>query len=577
MMKQAVLFSMAWLLPLLSSGDIRHERFDQDPLWDGLNNFSQIGMRPVVQDFGYSATTNCNAIPGEVGGTITPDAQMAYYAKRLAALTLNDSFSASGKMLVSPGGGNTLLGFFNPARANEWRMANSIVFRIYGRGDVFQVHFEYGTSLWRASAGMFPGDFPSGTVCTWSLTYTPVGTDSGEVVAVFNGQSSTCTLSPGHRGDGAVFTHCGLLNVLKHPDDTGRLWIDEVVINGVPEDFSADPGWDEFQTQASYLSEDTRPRFAFGYSPTQYGGGMTPGEIGGRFFRGDCRYPETLAYYGAPIADLSLESRLEATGKVCLRRAVSDSTTLFGFFHSERSVAVNPSQSQSLPAEFLGLAIEGPSADGFYIYPCYRTQGDGAGRQYVTNLPPIYPDSQTRDWTLTYDPDGNGGGGEIRLTCGGRTAVLPLLPGHKALGAQFNRFGFVTPWVDGNGQLVYFDDLSYTYDIPTRAMFSAVPREGHAPLDVSFLDESVSKHAITDWTWDFGDGSAVSHEQNPVHTYTQDGAYTVRLTIDTAADSDTITAHWFIEVGNSLPGPALPALGLAVAAMLGFGLRRLRK
>lgn len=33
---------------------------------------------------------------------------------------------------------------------------------------------------------------------------------------------------------------------------------------------------------------------------------------------------------------------------------------------------------------------------------------------------------------------------------------------HLETGAHFNRFGFVTPWIDGNGQRVYFDDLAYT-------------------------------------------------------------------------------------------------------------------
>jgi len=575
-MRIAIISSIVWMLPLLSSADVRVERFDQDPQWDGLNHFSQIGMRPVVQDFGYRMTTNCNAAPGEAGGTITPDARLAYYAKPLTGVSFEFGFSASGTMVAGAGGGHTMLGFFNADTANEWRTANSAAFRIYGRGNVFQVYFEYGTSRWRAAGGGFPGDFTSGTVCTWSLTYTPIGGDAGELVAVFNGQTATCSLSPGHRGDGVTFNRFGLFNVLKHPDDLGHLWIDDVVVNGVPEDFSTDPGWISFQTQASYSSEDTRPRFAFGYSRTQFAGGIVPGEIGGRFFRGDCRYPETLAYYGAPIADLGLENPLEASGKVNLRRAVSDSTTLFGFFNSTRSVALNPSQSQSLPAEFLGLAIEGPSADGFYIYPCYRTQLDGAGRQYVADLPPIYPDSQTRDWTLTYDPDGNGGDGEIRLICGGHTAVLPLLPGHKAMGAQFNRFGFVTPWVDGNGQLVYFDDLRYTYDIPTRAQFSASPASGLAPLEVAFTDGSTSKYAITDWIWDFGDGSAPSHERNPVHTYEQNGAYTVRLTIATSVDTNTSQRHWFIDVGNSLPGPAAPVWGLVIALAAACALSRTR-
>jgi hypothetical protein len=29
-------------------------------------------------------------------------------------------------------------------------------------------------------------------------------------------------------------------------------------------------------------------------------------------------------------------------------------------------------------------------------------------------------------------------------------------------GARYNRFGIVSNWVDGNGQVVYVDDLTYT-------------------------------------------------------------------------------------------------------------------
>ena len=37
---------------------------------------------------------------------------------------------------------------------------------------------------------------------------------------------------------------------------------------------------------------------------------------------------------------------------------------------------------------------------------------------------------------------------------------LDLRPGVRAAGARFNRFGIVTTWIDGNGQRVYFDDLT---------------------------------------------------------------------------------------------------------------------
>ena len=78
------------------------------------------------------------------------------------------------------------------------------------------------------------------------------------------------------------------------------------------------------------------------------------------------------------------------------------------------------------------------------------------------NPPRIYPDGATHDWTLAYDPTGANGNGRITVTLDGHAVTMDLAPGDKAAGAQFDRFGLVTPWIDGNGQHVYFDDLSYT-------------------------------------------------------------------------------------------------------------------
>ena len=49
-----------------------------------------------------------------------------------------------------------------------------------------------------------------------------------------------------------------------------------------------------------------------------------------------------------------------------------------------------------------------------------------------------------------------------------------------------------------------------------------------APLPVTFTDASTG--APTRWEWDFGDGN-VSTSQNPSHTYTSPGVYTVRLRV----------------------------------------------
>jgi len=80
------------------------------------------------------------------------------------------------------------------------------------------------------------------------------------------------------------------------------------------------------------------------------------------------------------------------------------------------------------------------------------------------NAPRIYPDGAAHDWMLEYDPTAAGGNGKITVTLDDKAVNIDLAPGDKETGAHFDRFGLVTPWIDGNGQHVYFDDLSYTCD-----------------------------------------------------------------------------------------------------------------
>ncbi|MFM7148857.1 MAG: hypothetical protein ACKO23_03345, partial [Gemmataceae bacterium] len=67
------------------------ERFDKDPKWEGHQNRSTaFGPRLVKQDFGYSKTAHAGGKPGEIGGTITPDAEPAYYARKIPKKNLRD-------------------------------------------------------------------------------------------------------------------------------------------------------------------------------------------------------------------------------------------------------------------------------------------------------------------------------------------------------------------------------------------------------------------------------------------------------------------------------------------------------
>ena len=73
---------------------------------------------------------------------------------------------------------------------------------------------------------------------------------------------------------------------------------------------------------------------------------------------------------------------------------------------------------------------------------------------------------------------------------------------------------------------------------PPSAEFRGTPTTGDAPLAVNFTDDSTG--SPTGWSWDFGDGST-STEQNPAHTYSSPGTYTVKLTARNAAGENTAT------------------------------------
>jgi PKD repeat protein len=77
------------------------------------------------------------------------------------------------------------------------------------------------------------------------------------------------------------------------------------------------------------------------------------------------------------------------------------------------------------------------------------------------------------------------------------------------------------------------------------AAFTANTVSGSGPLLVSFMDQS--QGVPTSWTWYFGDGQT-SIEQNPKHTYTQQGTYTVSLRAINANGANIATKGEFITI-----------------------------
>ena len=81
--------------------------------------------------------------------------------------------------------------------------------------------------------------------------------------------------------------------------------------------------------------------------------------------------------------------------------------------------------------------------------------------------------------------------------------------------------------MDANGCTDTITQLIHVRPVPV-ADFRAADTVGCAPTDIRFSD--LTDHAPNQWTWDFGDGNT-SSQQNPIHSYEQDGIYTVRLSI----------------------------------------------
>lgn len=91
---------------------------------------------------------------------------------------------------------------------------------------------------------------------------------------------------------------------------------------------------------------------------------------------------------------------------------------------------------------------------------------------------------------------------------------------------------------------ILLDELTLKETLPVKADFYAETVSGIAPLTVQFYDLSTN---ATSWAWDFGDGGT-STEQDPIHTYTTGGTFTVKLTASNGGSNDVLTLKDLITV-----------------------------
>ncbi len=130
--------------------------------------------------------------------------------------------------------------------------------------------------------------------------------------------------------------------------------------------------------------------------------------------------------------------------------------------------------------------------------------------------------------------------------------------------SQGQTYGFRVRYRDHNLRWTEWSDEKL-FEIPASvnmnvADFIADDTAGVAPHEVYFSD--LSNGSPTSWEWDFdNDGTIDSYDEDPVFTYTQDGDYTVSLTVGYGGGGNASeTKNVYIHVGSDAGFEEMPAI-----------------
>jgi gliding motility-associated-like protein len=126
----------------------------------------------------------------------------------------------------------------------------------------------------------------------------------------------------------------------------------------------------------------------------------------------------------------------------------------------------------------------------------------------------------------------------------GNTSTLES-PTHVFDSGTYTITLIVTTSVGCTDTVTYVDGIKA--GVRPTAAFSATPRTTCAETRVIFTDQSTPRFSITQWHWDFGDGT-VSTTQNPQHTYTDTGYFDIELIAYNNGCADTILVEDYIHI-----------------------------
>jgi PKD repeat protein len=171
------------------------------------------------------------------------------------------------------------------------------------------------------------------------------------------------------------------------------------------------------------------------------------------------------------------------------------------------------------------------------------------------------------DSTGLTDPSGLAldGSGDVFIADSGHNRVVVDKPNGSAGYTQsvVDSTGLSSPHavaVDGSGDVFIADTnnnrvVEHSTIAPTARFTSA---ESSGSLTVTFTNTSTvgSPATITGRTWNFGDGSPVSTQQNPSHAYGSTGTFTVSLTVtDSTGQTSTVAQPVVVAAHASLTYP----------------------
>jgi hypothetical protein len=270
------------------------------------------------------------------------------------------------------------------------------------------------------------------------------------------------------------------------------------------ENFTADPAWEGMNNR----NPPNTPRTVkqdFGYRAGHFAGGAAAGEIGGTINKS-----KPIAYYAKKIPNKSLNDRLSASGTLFLRESHVSSAIMVGWFNSKSRGWRTPNALafRMFGTNGYGRATfeYGTHKGGMASYwmvgnPYYMVRDavtrrstdemlvEGLNLHSIDDLNPVditkarppkklpggsfdvrvdggfdkkrFERSVPHRWELRYDPQGAGGLGEITFTLDGRRSTLPLKPGHREEGADFDRFGIFNVMLEsGDFMEAYLDDIT---------------------------------------------------------------------------------------------------------------------